>query len=308
MKKKIYFLLLTLIFLYCTTIANSKNSNDIIAKIGNEIITEFEVKNKILTTLFLSNQQITQKNINDLKQQSFELLLQNRLKKIELSKFNYVINNNQVNEYLKSITSLNSLNLKKKFIENNLDYELFIEEIQTDLKWQKLILKNYSSKIKIDDFKIDKEIQEILKKSIYQEFKLSEIEILSSDEISDNKKLEIIRENILLDGFENTAIKFSISNSSLEKGDIGWISSKQFSKNIFDKIKNLKIGEITEPIKNQNSFLILKLQDKRKISSDSINYNELKKNLINQERNKLFNLYSRSYISKLKNKTFIKYK
>ena len=47
MKKKIYFLLLTLIFLYCTTIANSKNSNDIIAKIGNEIITEFEVKNKI---------------------------------------------------------------------------------------------------------------------------------------------------------------------------------------------------------------------------------------------------------------------
>ena len=118
----------------------------------------------------------------------------------------------------------------------------------------------------------------------------------------------IIRENILLDGFENTAIKFSISNSSLEKGDIGWISSKQFSKNIFDKIKNLKIGEITEPIKNQNSFLILKLQDKRRISSDTIDYSMLKKNLINQQRNKLFNLYSRSYISELRNRTYIKYK
>ena len=41
-------------------------------------------------------------------------------------------------------------------------------------------------------------------------------------------------------------------------------------------------GEITEPIKNQNSFLILKLQDKRRISSDSIDYSMLKKNLINQ--------------------------
>ena len=307
MKKKIYFLFI-LIFLCCTTPANSKNKNDIIVKIGNEIITEFEVKNKILTTLFLANQPVTQKNINDLKQQSFEFLLQNRLKKIELLKFNYVINNKQVNDYLKSITSFNSLNLKNEFIKNNLDYELFLEEVQIDLKWQKLIYQNYSNKIKIDDFKIEKEIQEILKSSINQEFKLSEIEILSKDKISDSTKLKEIKENILLEGFEKTALKFSISSSSIEEGNIGWISSKQLSKTVYDKIKNLEKGKITEPIKNQNSFLILKLQDKRKISSDSIDYNELKKNLINQKRNKLFNLYSRSYISKLRNRTYIKYK
>ena len=308
MKKQIHFLLLILTFLCCTTIANSENKNNIIVKIGNEIITEFDVKNKILTTLFLANQPITQKNINDLKKQSFELLLQNRLKKIELLKFNYVISNKQVNDYFKSITSLNSSNLKDKFTKNNLDYELFLEEIQTDLKWQKLIYQNYSNKIEIDDFKIEKEIQEILKNSIYQEFKLSEIEILSTDGVSDSAKLREIKENILLEGFENTALKFSISSSSLEKGNIGWISSKQLSKTVYDKIKNLEKGKITEPIKNQNSFLIIKLQDKRKISSNSVDYNELKRNLINQKRNKLFNLYSRSYISKLKNKTYIKYK
>lgn len=308
MKKKIHFLLLLLTSLCFTTIANSENKNDIIVKIGNEIITEFDVKNKILTTLFLANQPVTQKNINDLKKQSFELLLQNRLKKIELLKFNYVINNKQVNDYLLSITSFNSLNLKNKFIKNNLDYELFIEEIQTDLKWQKLIYQNYSNKIKIDELKIEREIQEILKNSINQEFKLSEIEILSKDKISDSTKLKEIKENISLEGFENTALKFSISSSSIEKGNIGWVASNQLSKIIYDKIKNLEIGKITEPIKNQNSFLILKLQDKRKISSNSIDYNELKKNLINQKRNKLFNLYSRSYISQLKNRTYIRYK
>ena len=209
---------------------------------------------------------------------------------------------------MKSITSFNSLNLKNEFIKNNLDYELFLEEVQIDLKWQKLIYQTYSNKIKIDDFKIEKEIQEILKSSINQEFKLSEIEILSKDKISDSTKLKEIKENILLEGFEKTALKFSTSSSSIEEGNIGWISSKQLSKTVYNKIKNLEKGKITEPIKNQNSFLILKLQDKRKISSDSIDYNELKKNLINQKRNKLFNLYSRSYISKLKNRTYIKYK
>ena len=94
----------------------------------------------------------------------------------------------------------------------------------------------------------------------------------------------------------------------MEKGNIGWVGSKQLSAIVYDKIKNLEKGEITEPIKNQNSFLILKLQDKRRISSDTIDYSMLKKNLINQQRNKLFNLYSRSYISELRNRTYIKYK
>ena len=176
------------------------------------------------------------------------------------------------------------------------------------MKWQKLIYQKYSNKIKIDDIKIEREMQEILKNSINDEFKLSEIEILSENKISDSAKLKKIRENILLEGFGNTALKFSISSSSLEKGNIGWVGSKQLSAIVYDKIKNLEKGEITEPIKNQNSFLILKLQDKRRISSDTIDYSMLKKNLINQQRNKLFNLYSRSYISELRNRTYIKYK
>ena len=308
MKKKLYFLFLIITFLYASTISSSGNKNDIIVKIGNEIITEFEIKNKILTTLFLANEQVTQKKINDLKKQSFDSLIQNRLKKIELSKFDFVIKDMQVNNYLKSITNLDSLNLKSEFIKNDLDYEVFLEEIQTDLKWQKLIYNSYSNKIKIDETKIEREIQDIKKKSFYEEYKLSEIEILSTDKFNDNKNLSKIKENILLEGFENTALRFSISSSSLEKGDIGWFSSKQLSKRIFDKIKSLQIGEITEPISNQNSLTILKLQDKRKILSDAINVVELKKNLINKKKNELFNLYSRSYLSKLKNRTFIQYK
>ena len=86
MKKNLHYILIILTFLNFTTIANCGNKNDIIAKIGNEIITEFEIKNKILTTLFLANQNVTQKNIDDLKQQSFELLLQSRLKKNRIIK------------------------------------------------------------------------------------------------------------------------------------------------------------------------------------------------------------------------------
>ena len=50
----------------------SKINNLISVKIGNKIITNYELKNKILTTLILSDQEINQSNINKLKSQSLE--------------------------------------------------------------------------------------------------------------------------------------------------------------------------------------------------------------------------------------------
>ena len=43
-------------------------------------------------------------------------------------------------------------------------------------------------------------------------------------------------------------LKFSISSSASNKGDIGWISEKSLSDQIYNIIKNMKIGQVSEPI------------------------------------------------------------
>ena len=67
-------------------------------------------------------------------------------------------------------------------------------------------------------------------------------------------------------------------------------------------------GEISEPIKKQNSILFLKINDRRASETNKLNVSELRKNLLNQRKNELFNLYSQSHISKLKNSILIEYK
>ena len=44
------------------------------------------------------------------------------------------------------------------------------------------------------------------------------------------------------------------------------------------------------------------------MKTNDIDKNKLKVSLINQKKNYLFNLYSRSYLSKLRNTSFIEYK
>ena len=60
----------------------------IVLKIDNKVVTNFEVKNKILTELLLSNLEVNQSNINNFKSQAVNSLINLKLKEIELDKFN----------------------------------------------------------------------------------------------------------------------------------------------------------------------------------------------------------------------------
>ena len=233
--KKIQFIYL-FIFYIISNIAFANFENSIVVKVDNEIITNFEIKNKILSNLLLSGREINQKNINDLKNQSLEELIQTKVKIIELSKYNLSIDRLQINQYLKSISKDNIQNLKNEFKKLNLDFGLFEKYIETELIWQKYIYQIYSKKIQIDRNQIKDELNELLKKNknIF-EYNLSEIEIVINENERADEKIKNIENKILKDGFEMTALNHSFSDTSSNKGSIGWISQRNFQK-IFLKL------------------------------------------------------------------------
>ena len=88
---------------------------------------------------------------------------------------------------------------------------------------------------------------------------------------------------------------------------MGWINTKALSKNIETIVKKLKINQISEPIIETNSIFFLKLNNKRSLKNE-IDVKKIKSDLIQQKQNEMFNLYSRSHLSKLKNNNIIEYK
>ena len=199
--------------------------------------------------------------------------------------------------------------LKKKFIENSLDFDLFINDLETQLNWQKFIFSTYSKKINIDEKMIETELEKILsnQKKIV-EFNLSEIVINLGNEKYNYETISNIKKEIREKNFDAAVNLYSISASRNNKGNIGWISEKALSKEIYDAVRLLKVGEITQAIKKQDTILFLKLNEKRNLNSNEIDKKKLKEIIINQKKNELFNLYSRSYLSKLKNDNLIEYK
>tara|TARA_X000001036_G_scaffold439505_1_gene490897 strand:- start:938 stop:1879 length:942 start_codon:yes stop_codon:yes gene_type:complete len=283
-------------------------NSKILLKVGNKIITNYDLQNKILTSLVLSSQEINQKNINKIKKQSIDSLIQKKIKEIELESFDYQISQNRINNYLKSISVNYSISLEDKFRQNDINYDIFLNEIKTQLKWQQHILNIYSPKIEINQEAVNLEMNNILKeKKSITEFRLSEVQISINNNEMDKSKIENLIDLINEIGFENTALKFSTSSTSEIKGDLGWINSNSLSKNILKIVNNLNVGEISQPIIRQGSATILKLMDKKKSDIENVNKDNLRKNIINNKKNELFNLYSKSLLSKLKNTTLIEY-
>ena len=180
-----------------------------------------------------------------MKEQTVTNLIRLRLKEIELLKHDLKIDQSQLNSYFSSVSKGNIENLKRSIKNNGGDFETFKNEIETEFKWQRLILLLYSKKIKVDQNLVESELKNLLKKQEnIDQYKLSEIEIVADNNTME-QNLSEINSQIKEIGFKATAIKFSIAPSSSNGGEIGWVSGKSMNKEIFKIVNMLKIGDVS---------------------------------------------------------------
>ena len=159
-KIKLVILVMTFFVFGNNVYAEIKNS--IIAKIGNEIITNFDVENKIKTNLYLSGEEINQQNVNKIKAVTLKSLINLKLKSNEVKKHSLTSNDQAIAQYLDTIA--NNLNLSRVDLINQfkiyeIDYDQFVEDVKTEFLWQRLVARTYLDRIKVNE---DQFIEEFL--------------------------------------------------------------------------------------------------------------------------------------------------
>ena len=126
----------------------------ILVNIGNQIITSYELKNRVKTILVLNNKELNQENVNKTKNEALNFLINSKLKKEQVSKYKVKANNDAVLNHLNNIASnynTDKSGLKIIFENNDLSYELFLDEIKIEFAWQQLIFNFHQDKIKLNE-------------------------------------------------------------------------------------------------------------------------------------------------------------
>ena len=204
MRIKIFFLL-SIFFNFLFSNSFSNINDKIVAKIGNEIITNYDIINEINTILALSNRKADEKDFKNLQNIAFNSLKKTLIKEAQIKKFkinNY--NPSDVNNYIFRIRKkirLQNTSLEDHFKKYGANYEIFVEGVITNFKWNTLVYSLYKKQLDVDQELIKSENEKQIKNTKeIEEFNLSEIVLESWDE----KKLNEVKKNIDENGFEKT--------------------------------------------------------------------------------------------------------
>ena len=302
MKKIIYFFLISLFLInFSKSYSNEKIFIEI--RVNNEIITNIDIKKEI------SYLKLLNPNLNNIKKSQIskiakKSLVNETIKKNELKKiFNYDKEISIINEIYKDFYSnlkfSNETEFKNKLsTSTNYSTSEIKEKLKTEFFWNRLILDKFNKQVKIDEEKLKIKINKFEKKFKKQYF-LSEIFFKIDKNTTVEKRISKIKRSINKEGFRNTANIFSISETAKYGGKIGWVDEESLSKKVLDELKKIKIGEFTRAIKVNNNYIILKIDDLKLIEIKNDKKNLLQR-MIDFERNKQLNQYSKIYFNKVK--------
>ena len=158
-------------------------------------------------------------------------MIKETIRKSEVLKYKDLnLENAQINNVLNKIVQNLNFSDQSQF-ENYLnDFDISIddikEKIEIENEWKNLIYARYSKSVKINKNDLISKIEKISKEEFSLEYNLSEIVYGKTQNISLEEHSKKILESIKINGFENTANLFSITDSSKSGGKIGWVKKK----------------------------------------------------------------------------------
>jgi hypothetical protein len=158
-KKKFFTVIILFTFLYNST--TKALTNNVIATVDNTIITELDIKKEIEFIKFINKSEIDINSIK-VKKEITEILIDRKIKKIEVDNAKILINEKEIENYLYNYLINQKIDneiLNKFYNTQKIEDDYLKNVIDIDLRWTKLIKQIYESRININLTEVNEEIK-----------------------------------------------------------------------------------------------------------------------------------------------------
>ena len=296
-------IILSIIIFSLINFSYSEINLKILMKIDNQIITNYDLEKEAnyLLALNPSLKEIEKEKLMTISKRS---LIKEKIRKNEILKYTTLNKENTqieavLNNLILSLDFENQDQFQEYLKKFNLSINDLKEKIEIENEWKSLVYAKYFNSVKIDKSDLKTKIEKINEKKFLVEYNLSEILFTKKKNFLIQDQIEEIKESIDKVGFENTANLFSISDSSKIGGKIGWVRENNLSKEINKNLKKLKENSYSEPIQLGNNFLILKINEIKKVPIEIDKKKELDK-IVMIETTKQLDRFSNIFFDKIK--------
>jgi hypothetical protein len=169
MSKKIFLLIFFVFFL--TNSKAKQLTNNVIVTIDNTIITDLDINKEINFLKFVNKDQTTN-NLELLKKEIVNSLIDRKIKDIETNYFKIEVTEKEIEinlyNYLERIKINNEI-LNSFYNQNQIEKDYLKNIIKIDMKWSKLVRQLYESRLNVNLTEVNKELEKEQNNSVDDE-------------------------------------------------------------------------------------------------------------------------------------------
>ena len=250
--------------------AEAREVEGIAAIVNDEVISKFDVDQRVNLFLVTSGIERTPQNIDGLRRQVLRTLIQEKLQLQEARDSEIEISRAEINAAMQDMASgtNRSLDEVEKFLkENNVHIRTMEDQIEAELAWNRFVRGRFGGQVSIGELEIDETLERAEAAMNQDRVNINEILLLANNQLDGQRLMseaaQIVQQLRAGINFGAVARQFSAASSSASGGNLGWIPVNQLDENIVPIIENMAAGDISDPIETSAGIYIVQLNSKQ---------------------------------------------
>jgi len=292
--------------LYLPSALFSQDIQAISAIVNDEVISRYDVQQRVQLIVSTSGIKPTQENISRLEAQALRSLVNEKIQLQEAEKLDVPSSEQEVGLMLERIANGSQMSgeeILELINSQGVRPDTLLNQIRAELLWNKIVRGRYGSYVNVNDDEVSIVYDRTIESIGRDQFEISEIFLGYEDSKEEeeantlaNRLVEQLREGA---SFSAVAQQFSQSSTSGQGGYIGWVTEGQLDNEVINAIKNLDKDGISNPINSTGGYYIIRLNDITKAGGKNPlrNQYDLVSIIFNKENIQDANNFAKEFIS-----------
>ncbi|MBE7637012.1 hypothetical protein GUA87_09170 [Sneathiella sp. P13V-1] len=275
LKKLLNILMVGTILVAASTAVRAQEVQKIVAIVNEDIISGFDVIQRISLRIFMGGLPDTRATREQLVASTINTLIDDRLKAQETARFNISASDGEVNSAIERFEQRYGIRpgmAEPALASKKIALDSLIDQIRVAIAWDKLIRRRVVPRVNVTEEEVKAEQQHLRENKGKNEYLISEIFMavdIPTEEAKISDQITRLYEQLGKGAdFGRVATQFSQGPTASKGGEMGWFMAEDLEPSIGQVVAGKKKGAVLPPVRGQDGYYIVSINDVRQILSD----------------------------------------
>lgn len=253
-------------------------ADGIVATVNDQVITGFDLRQRMLAVIVMSQVQPTEENIPAIQQQALQALIEERLQAQEIAKYDTLkISDEEVSQAIAGMAQdagTTPENYLAFLAQSGIRPSAMREQLRTEIGWQELVQGRFRSRARVSRAQVDQAVRQLTEAASKPQYLIGEIYLeanrVGGQQAAMNGAEQLVAQMVQGAPFQNVARQFSAAPSATRGGDAGWIVQGTVQPALQTALDALEVGQLSRPIPVDGGVYIVYMRDKRSGAATSL--------------------------------------